>query len=143
MSETETLYATEAVSTGAGRSGHVATRDGALDADLKTPEEMGGPGDGLNPESLFAAGYSACFHSALLAIARGRKIDLGDSAVGARVSLQKDGEGNMGLAVGLEVVLPDLSQDEAQEIADEAHQMCPYSRATRGNIEVTVTVTED
>ena len=103
---------------------------------------MGGTGAGANPEQLFAAGYAACFHSALQSVARQAKKKLGDSSVGARVSIGKAGEG-FGLAVTLEVVIPDLPQDEAQQLADAAHQVCPYSNATRGNIDVKITVTDD
>ena len=98
--------------------------------------------DRAGVEQLFAAGYAACFHSALQMVARGAGADLGESSVGARVSIGKAGEG-FGLAVELEVVIPDLPHDEAQALADKAHQVCPYSNATRGNIDVTVTVSED
>ena len=132
----------EALATGAGRNGHAAVKGSDLDFALAIPKEMGGSGDGANPEQLFAAGYAACFHSALQNVARQAKKKLGDSSVGARVSIGKAGEG-FGLAVTLEVVIPDLPQDEAQQLADAAHQVCPYSNATRGNIDVTVTVVQD
>ena len=103
---------------------------------------MGGSGQGMNPEQLFAAGYAACFHSALQMVARQAKKDLGDSSVGARVSIGQAGKG-FGLAVALEVVVPALPHDEAQQLADQAHQVCPYSNATRGNIRVDVTVVDD
>ena len=103
---------------------------------------MGGSGGGANPEQLFAAGYAACFHSALQAVARNQKVELGDSAVGARVGIGKQGEGFQ-LAVDLEVSIPAQDKATAQQLADAAHQVCPYSTATRGNIEVTVTVVED
>lgn len=138
----DTLYTTEALSTGAGRNGHVRSSDDHLSLDLAAPREMGGSGAGTNPEQLFAAGYAACFHSALQAIARERRVQLGESSVGAKVSLGRDDEG-FALAVELEVVIPDLPHDQAQELADAAHQMCPYSRATRGNIAVGVTVLDD
>ncbi|WP_333618967.1 organic hydroperoxide resistance protein [Dietzia sp.] len=136
------IYTAEALSTGEGRSGHVRSSDGHVDFDLTPPREMEGSGEGTNPEQLFAAGYSACFHSALLAVAKQAGKDLGDSTVGAQVSLGR-GEGGFDLAVTLEVVIPTLGHDEAQELADKAHQMCPYSRATRGNIPVEVTVSDD
>lgn len=136
------LYTAEALAQGAGRDGSVALKDGSLQFDLAIPKEMGGSGNGANPEQLFAAGYAACFHSALQMVARGAGADLGESSVGARVSIGKAGEG-FGLAVELEVVIPDLPHDEAQALADKAHQVCPYSNATRGNIDVTVTVSED
>ncbi|WP_326503292.1 organic hydroperoxide resistance protein [Rothia nasimurium] len=138
----EPLYTTEALATGEGRNGHVRTIDGAFDADLAIPVEMGGSGKGLNPEQLFASGYAACFHSALQMVARMQKKNIEGSSVGAKVSIGKQGEG-FGLAVELEVVIPELPQDEAQALADAAHQVCPYSNATRGNIPVTVTVSDD
>ncbi|WP_237188530.1 organic hydroperoxide resistance protein [Rothia nasimurium] len=138
----EPLYTTEALATGEGRNGHVRTVDGAFDADLAIPVEMGGSGKGLNPEQLFASGYAACFHSALQMVARMQKKNVEGSSVGAKVSIGKQGEG-FGLAVELEVVIPELPQDEAQALADAAHQVCPYSNATRGNIPVTVTVSDD
>ncbi|WP_237197598.1 organic hydroperoxide resistance protein [Rothia nasimurium] len=138
----EPLYTTEALATGEGRNGHVRTVDGAFDADLAIPVEMGGSGKGLNPEQLFASGYAACFHSALQMVARMQKKNIEGSSVGAKVSIGKQGEG-FGLVVELEVVIPELPQDEAQALADAAHQVCPYSNATRGNIPVTVTVSDD
>lgn len=139
----ETLYTAEALATGAGRDGHVTTSDGRLDLELAIPQEMGGSGDGANPELLFASGYAACFHSALQAVARKAKVDLGASSVGARVGIGPNDAGGFQLEVALEVVIPDLDHDQAQELADQAHQVCPYSNATRGNIDVTVTVTDD
>ncbi|GAB3152364.1 organic hydroperoxide resistance protein [Microbacterium neimengense] len=137
------LYTAEALATGDGRNGHVATSDGLLDADVRVPKEMGGAGGALNPELLFAAGYSACFHSALLSVARMQKVAIHDTSVGARVGIGPNGQGGFQLAVELEVVIPDLPADQAQALADAAHQVCPYSNATRGNIEVTVRVVED
>ena len=137
------MYTAEALAQGAGRNGSVATKDGSLQFDLAVPKEMGGYGNGANPEQLFAAGYAACFHSALQMVARQQKVSLGDSAVGARVQIGDNGAGGFTLAVQLEVIIPDLEHDAAQELADAAHQVCPYSNATRGNIEVTVTVVED
>ena len=135
-------YTTEALSTGSGRDGRTVVQESDLDFTMTTPKEMGGSGEGVNPEQLFAAGYAACFHSALQSVARQAKKKLGDSSVGARVSIGKAGEG-FGLAVTLEVVIPDLPQDEAQQLADAAHQVCPYSNATRGNIRVDVQVVDD
>ena len=103
MIEIEPVYTTEAIATGAGRNGHVQSPDGRVSEDLAVPVEMGGSGKGTNPEQLFAAGYAACFHSALQMVARQAKKDLGDSSVGARVSIGQAGEG-FGLAVALEVV---------------------------------------
>ncbi|KEP76386.1 organic hydroperoxide resistance protein [Microbacterium sp. SUBG005] len=138
----DVLYTAEAVSTGHGRTGHVTAGD-YIDLEVAPPKEMGGSGAGTNPEQLFAAGYAACFHSALHAVARGRKVALEDSSVGGRVQIGPNGQGGYQLAVLLEVVLPGIEHELAQELADQAHQVCPYSNATRGNIEVTVTVSED
>ncbi len=137
------IYTAEALATGAGRDGHARTSDGKLDVDLALPTEMGGSGKGTNPEQLFAAGYAACFHSALQMIARQEKADISDSAVGARVGIGPTDGGGFGLAVTLEVTLPNLPRDKALELTEKAHQVCPYSNATRGNIPVVVTVTDD
>ena len=105
---------------------------------------MGGDGVGTNPEQLFAIGYAACFHSALRMVARQDKADVSDSAVGAKVSIGSlDGTGGFGLAVELEVTLPHVDHDTAVALAEKAHQVCPYSNATRSNIEVALTVTDD
>ena len=138
----EAIYTAEALSTGDGRSGHVRTSDDTVSIDLAPPKEMGGSGEGNNPEQLFAAGYAACFHSALQMVAKSAKKDLGDSAVGAQVSIGKEGEG-FGLSVILEAVIPNLPEDEARELVEQAHQVCPYSNATRGNIEVELLVTDE
>ena len=125
---------------GAGRLGHVASSDGVLEHDLSIPKEMGGPGGaGTNPEQLFAAGYAACFHSALQAVARKEKVSVRDSSVTAEVGIGKQGEG-FGLGVDLVVSLPGLDAEDARKLVDAAHQMCPYSNATRGNIDVTLTI---
>ena len=137
------LYTAEALATGAGRNGHARTSDGKLDVDLAMPVEMGGNGEGTNPEQLFAAGYAACFHSALQMIARQENADISDSAVGARVGIGPTDGGGFGLAVTLEVTLPKLSTEQARELTEKAHQVCPYSNATRGNIEVDLEVSED
>ncbi|WP_413452286.1 organic hydroperoxide resistance protein [Georgenia phoenicis] len=139
----EPIYTAEALSTGAGRDGHVSTPDGLLDLDMAPPKEMGGSGQGANPELLFAAGFAACFHSALQGVARQSGVDVTGSSVGAQVGIGKREDGGFGLAVTLEVVLPEVPQEQAQELADKAHQVCPYSHATRGNIDVTVTVSDD
>jgi len=139
----EVLYTAEALSTGAGRNGHVRSSDGRIDLDLATPAVMGGSGEGSNPEQLFASGYAACFHSALQAVARSRKVAISDTAVGGRVGIGRDEDAEgFKLEVLLEVIIPGLPHDEAQELADAAHQLCPYSKATRGNVEVTVRVIE-
>ncbi|MDC3725601.1 MULTISPECIES: organic hydroperoxide resistance protein [unclassified Rhodococcus (in: high G+C Gram-positive bacteria)] len=137
------IYTAEALATGAGRDGHARTSDGKLDVDLALPTEMGGSGKGTNPEQLFAAGYAACFHSALQMIARQEKADISDSAVGARVGIGPTDGGGFGLAVTLEVTLPNLPRDKALGLTEKAHQVCPYSNATRGNIDVTLEVTDE
>jgi lipoyl-dependent peroxiredoxin len=138
-----TLYTAEALATGDGRNGHVATVDGFVDTDVRVPKEMGGAGGAPNPEALFAAGYAACFHGALQGVARAQKVTLEDSSVGSRVHIGQNGEGGYQLAVELEVIIPNLPHDQAQALADAAHKVCPYSNATRGNIDVTVTVSDD
>ncbi|MFG1783401.1 organic hydroperoxide resistance protein [Rhodococcus oryzae] len=138
----KTLYTAEALATGDGRNGHARSSDGRLDFDLAIPAAMGGTGDGTNPEQLFAAGYAACFHSALQLVARQAKANVADSAVGARVGIGSLDGGGFGLEVTLEVSLPHLARAEAEDLAAKAHQVCPYSNATRGNIEVTLVVAE-
>ncbi|CAM4173524.1 organic hydroperoxide resistance protein [Nocardia ninae] len=137
------LYTAEALATGDGRNGHARTTDGKVDVDLAAPKEMGGSGQGTNPEQLFAAGYAACFHSALRLVGKQAKANIDDSAVGAKVGIGPNDAGGFALAVTLEVSLPHLSREEAQALADKAHQVCPYSNATRGNIDVDVVVAED
>lgn len=132
----------EALSTGGGRNGRVRTMSGRVDLALSTPTELGGSGEGTNPEELFAAGYAACFHSALLRAARMKKVDIPDSTVGSRVHLVSTDTG-FTIAVDLEVVIPGVNPDLARVLADEAHDVCPYSNATRGNIALTVTVSDD
>jgi lipoyl-dependent peroxiredoxin len=139
----DVIYTAEALSTGAGRNGHVRSSDGRVDLELAPPTEMGGSGAGTNPEQLFAAGYAACFHSALQGIARREKVDIADSTVGGRVGIGANGAGGYGLQVELEVVIPNLDHETAQRLADLAHTVCPYSNATRGNIDVTITVADD
>jgi Ohr subfamily peroxiredoxin len=137
------LYTAEALATGEGRDGHGRTSDGRLDLDLAIPTEMGGTGNGTNPEQLFAVGYAACFHSALRLVGRQEKVDVSDSAVGARVQIGPTDSGGFGLAVELEITLPNVDHDTAVQVAEKAHQVCPYSNATRGNIDVTLAVTDD
>ncbi|GAA4196727.1 organic hydroperoxide resistance protein [Microbacterium oryzae] len=139
----EAIYTTEALATGAGRDGQVSVAESPLSFDLASPKALGGSGEGANPEQLFAAGYAACFHSALQAVARSKKVAIEGSSVGARVGIGSNGEGGFALAVELEVVIPDLDAETAQSLADAAHQVCPYSNATRGNIDVKVSVSDD
>ncbi len=133
------LYTAEATAVG-GREGHVKSADGLLEVDLQPPVEMGGPGGGTNPEELFAAGYAACFQSALGAVARRAKVSIEDSTVTAKVTIGTIGGGAFGLAVALEVHIPDVDDATAQRLTEGAHEVCPYSNATRGNIEVTLAV---
>jgi len=133
------LYTAEASTTG-GRDGHARSSDGVLDVDVRVPEAMGGQGGGTNPEQLFAAGYAACFQSALGVVSRRKKVDTSGSTVTAKVSIGAIEGGAFGLAVELDVAIPGVDGESAQELADAAHQVCPYSNATRGNIEVTVNV---
>ena len=137
------LYTAEALATGEGRDGHGRTSDGKVDVALSIPKEMGGSGVGTNPEQLFAVGYAACYHSALRLVARQEKADVSDSSVGARVSLGNNDDGGFTLAVELEVTLPNVDHDAAVALDEKAHQVCPYSNATRGNIDVAITVTDD
>ncbi|MBE7323770.1 organic hydroperoxide resistance protein [Nocardioides sp. Y6] len=134
------MYTASAVATGDGRNGRVESTDGLLAADVRIPTEMGGPGGATNPEQLFAAGYAACFHSALRLVAQQTGADVSDSEVVADVSIGDNGQGGFGLAVALEVTLPKVEREVAEDVVAKAHQVCPYSNATRGNVEVTLTV---
>jgi lipoyl-dependent peroxiredoxin len=135
-----TLYTAKAHVTGGRAEGHGASSDGALEVDLRLPTEMGGPGGGTNPEELFAVGYAACFEGALGVVARRAKAEAGDAAIDSEVSLSPDGKGGFLLSVALNVTLPAVSDEAtAVELVRAAHQVCPYSNATRGNIEVTLT----
>ncbi|ANS78046.1 Organic hydroperoxide resistance protein [Serinicoccus hydrothermalis] len=136
----DTLYTATALATGDGRNGRIESSDGILAADVRAPKEMGGSGGATNPEQLFAAGYAACFHSALRGVAKRSGADTTDSEVVADVSIGPNGEGGFGLAVGLEVTLPHVGRADAEKLVEQAHQVCPYSNATRGNIEVTLSV---
>jgi lipoyl-dependent peroxiredoxin len=133
------LYKAQATATG-GRDGRAVTSDNKLDAKLSTPRELGGAGgEGTNPEQLFAAGYSACFLSALKFVSMHHKVALPvDAAVSAEVGIGPNGKGGFGLAADLRVSLPGLERETAQALVNKAHEVCPYSNATRGNIEVNV-----
>lgn len=139
----EPLYTAEALSTGGGRDGHVTTTSGHIDLDLAIAKELGGAGNAPNPEELFAAGYAACFHSALQNVARTQKVTIRDSSVGSRVHLLPSGDGGFKLSVELEVVLPEVDHATAQDLANRADAICPYSNATHGNIDVLITVSDD
>lgn len=135
------LYTTEATATG-GRDGHAATKDGALDVKLATPKELGGAGGpGNNPEQLFAAGYSACFLGAMKFVASqgGPKVPH-DASVSATIGIGPRSEGGFGITAALAISLPGLDHDAAQALVEKAHLVCPYSNATRGNVDVTLSI---
>ena len=139
----KTLYTAVATATDQGRNGRTSTDDGKLDLALSLPEAMGGPGgDGTNPEQLFAAGYAACFANAMRSVARreGREQVVEGATVTAEVDIGAIGGGRFGLAVKLEVAVPQLPDAEAEELVAKAHERCPYSNATRGNIPVELAV---
>ena len=132
------LYTAHAHVTG-GRDGHGRTIDGELEVDLRVPKEMGGAGGGTNPEDLFAVGYAACFESALGGVARRDHLDAGEVTIDSAVSLLPTGDGGFKLAVTLDVALPSVvDRGKAAQLVSGAHQVCPYSNATRGNIDVTL-----
>jgi osmotically inducible protein OsmC len=130
------LYTANAHVTG-GRDGHGRTADGALDVDLRLPREMGGEGGGTNPEELFAVGWAACFESAIAGVARRQKVDAGEVSIESAISLLPTGDGGFKLAASLNVSIPSVSEREvAAELIRAAHEVCPYSNATRGNVDV-------
>jgi osmotically inducible protein OsmC len=135
-----TLYTAKAHVTGGRAEGHGRTEDGALEVDLRLPAEMGGTGGGTNPEELFAVGYAACFEGALGVVARRTKVEAGDAAIDSEVSLSPNGSGGFLLSVALNVNLPSVEDPAAAvELVRAAHEVCPYSNATRGNIDVALT----
>jgi Ohr subfamily peroxiredoxin len=136
----EPLYTATAHATGDGRNGHATTDDGILDVDLRVPKELGGAGGATNPEQLFAAGYAACFHSALKLVAAKDKLDVTGTEVSASVSLGMLDTGGFGLSVELDVFAPALDRAIAEDLVARAHEVCPYSNATRGNVAVALTV---
>jgi lipoyl-dependent peroxiredoxin len=135
------IYTAEAHVTGGRTDGHGRTSDGALEVDLRVPAEMGGSGGGTNPEQLFAIGYAACFESALGTAGRRRRQEVGDVAIDSRVMLIPTPERTYRLGVELAITLPSVADpDEAEALVRAAHEVCPYSNATRGNIDVALTV---
>jgi Ohr subfamily peroxiredoxin len=137
----KTLYTAEAQVTGGRLKGHGKTTDGALEVDIRVPPEMGGDGGGTNPEQLFAVGFAACLESALGVMARRQRVDAGDATIDSKVNLHSNKEGGFELSVDLDVSLPSIDDAEAAaELVKAAHQVCPYSNATRGNIDVNLTV---
>jgi Ohr subfamily peroxiredoxin len=133
------IYTAEAHVTGGRADGHGKTSDGELEVDLRLPTEMGGQGGGTNPEELFAVGYAACFEGAIGAVGRREKLEVGDVAIDSKVSLHPGPERTFVLSVELDVTLPSVEGDAAADLVREAHKVCPYSNATRGNIDVTLT----
>ncbi|KAA0130733.1 organic hydroperoxide resistance protein [Chryseobacterium sp. SN22] len=139
----KTLYTTKVTATG-GRNGHVKSENGILDLEVKMPKALGGANDEFtNPEMLFAAGYAACFDSALNRVISLSKTQTGETTVTAEVSIGQLENGGFGLAVQLDVNIPGVSQEEAQSLTEKAHEICPYSNATRNNIEVKLLVTNN
>lgn len=137
----KTLYTTSVTAKG-GRDGHVKSENGILELDVRTPKALGGASDDFaNPEMLFAAGYAACFDSALNLMIKKSKSAAGETTVNAKVGIGQTANGGFGLEVELNVNVPGVSQEEAQSLVEQAHQVCPYSNATRNNIEVTLNVT--
>jgi osmotically inducible protein OsmC len=137
------LYTAAATATG-GRNGQVKSSDGVLDLEVRMPKALGGTQDGYtNPEQLFAAGYSACFDSALNLVIKTGKIATGITTVTAEVSIGQNDTGGFGLAVKMAVNIPGVDQQQAEELVAKAHQICPYSNATRGNMEVILSVTNN
>jgi Ohr subfamily peroxiredoxin len=134
------LYTARATVTGGRDEGHGKTDDGALEVDLRLPAEMGGQGGGTNPEQLFAVGFASCFESATKVVARRMKLDADDVSVESTVNLHPTEERGFKLSVGLDVTLPSIEDAaQARELITTAHQVCPYSNATRGNIDVNIT----
>jgi Ohr subfamily peroxiredoxin len=133
------LYKTEATSQGGRDGGRVSLHGEGLYIAMALPKEMGGAGNGSNPEQLFALGYATCFNSALMFVAKQKQADVGKATVTASVGLGKD-DTSFGLDVELKVHIPGMDAEQAKTLAEAAHQICPYSKATRGNIPVTVTV---
>jgi Ohr subfamily peroxiredoxin len=134
------IYTAEAHVTGGRIEGHGRTSDGALDVQIRVPTELGGPGGGTNPEELFAVGFAACFESALGVVARRAKAETGEVAIDSGVSLAPDGKGGFVISVRLDVTLPGIvDQQQAVDLVRSAHGVCPYSNATRGNIDVALT----
>jgi osmotically inducible protein OsmC len=136
------VYTAAAHATGGGRDGHVRSEDDRIDLDTRPPKEMGGSGEGTNPEQLFAAGYAACFLGALHVAGKQLELDTSGAEVSAEVSIGGNGSGGFGLAVELDVYAPNVAGPERQRLAETAHMICPYSNATRGNITVTLSLVD-
>lgn len=139
----KTLYTAEATATG-GRNGHVKSSNGVLDVQVRMPKALGGANDDfMNPEMLFAAGYAACFDSALNLVIKQESVATGETSVNAKISIGQLENGGFGLAGELAVNVSGVSQEKAQELVEKAHQVCPYSNATRGNVAIELIVTNN
>lgn len=137
------LYKAESTAWG-GREGRAASSDGNVDVNLVVPKELGGPGGaGTNPEQLLATAWAGCFHSALKLVARGDKLDVSESAVTVRVGLGMSENGTFNLAAEIEAELPGLDAETARGLVEKSHSVCPFSNATRGNVDVVLSVVED
>lgn len=134
------VFTTVATASGDGRNGRTETEDGLLAVEVRIPKEMGGQGGATNPEQLLAAGYAACFLSALKAVARAEKADVDGAQVSATVSIGMRPTGGFGLAAELDIHAPDLDDDTTLALAHRAHELCPYSNAISGNVEVKLSV---
>lgn len=135
----EVVYTTECTATGGGRDGHVKSADGRIDLDTRPPKEMGGTGEGTNPEQLFAAGYAACFLGALRLVAGRSNVKLNDATeVTVKIGFGKDSAGGFGLTGTIIGYLPGVEQSVADDLMHQAHQVCPYSRVTKGNVDIDV-----
>ncbi len=135
----EVVFTAESTATGGGRDGHVKSSDGRIDLDTRPPKEAGGSGEGINPEQLFSAGYAACFLGALRKVAGNDDVKLDDATgITAQVGFGKDPEGGFGINAHLIGYLPGIEQSVADDLMEKAHQVCPYSKATRGNIDVSL-----
>jgi Ohr subfamily peroxiredoxin len=133
------LYKAQATVSGGRAQGRGSTSDGVLDVDLRLPVEMGGEGGGTNPEQLFAVGYAACFEGALGVVGRQTGVETDDASIDSTVSLVIADSGAYTVAVELDVTLPSVDDDQAVEVVRSSHQVCPYSNATRGNIDIKLT----
>lgn len=138
----EVVYTTESTATGGGRDGHVKSDDGRIDLDTRPPKALGGSGEGTNPEQLFSAGYAGCFLSALRLVAGKAKVKLDDATtVTVQIGIGQDSsDGGFGITAKIVGYLPGLDQSDASDLVEAAHEVCPYSKATRGNIDVDISV---
>jgi osmotically inducible protein OsmC len=138
----DSLYTAIAHASGGGRDGHVLSEDNRIDLDTRPPKELGGSGEGTNPEQLFAAAYAACFLSALHGVGKRMGVDTTGAQVSASVALVKTSDVAYGISVELDVYAPNVPADQREQLADGAHQVCPYSNATRGNVDVKLTIVD-